>query len=136
MKPPAALFGRFCVFRSTASDAPSFFAPAPLLASPVRITEAEVRATAALARIALSDEEVARLGRELDAILGYMESLASVDVDGVEPMTHAVALECRLREDEPGPELGTEVALAAAPRREGDFFEVPRVIAHDKEGAG
>ena len=73
---------------------------------------------------------------ELDAILGYMESLAAIDVRGVEPMTHAVALACRLRDDVPGAELGAEAALAAAPRRQGEFFEVPRVIAHDKEGGG
>jgi aspartyl-tRNA(Asn)/glutamyl-tRNA(Gln) amidotransferase subunit C len=97
------------------------------------VTEAEVRATAALARLALSDEEVARMGRELQGILAHMASLAAVDVEGVEPMTHAVALGCPLREDTPGPELGSEAALAQAPRRDGDHFEVPRIIAHDKE---
>jgi aspartyl-tRNA(Asn)/glutamyl-tRNA(Gln) amidotransferase subunit C len=99
----------------------------------MKITPEEVAETAALARLALSDVEAARLTRELDAILGYMEKLAKVDVEGVEPMTHAVALDCPLREDAVGPQLGAESALAAAPRREDGFFEVPRVIAHDKE---
>ena len=99
----------------------------------MKITPDKVRATAALARLALTDDETARLARELDAILGYMESLAAVDVTGVEPMTHAVALRCPLRPDEPGPQLGTAQALAMAPRRVGPFFEVPRIIAHDKE---
>ena len=67
------------------------------------------------------------------AILVYMERLAALDVEGVPPMTHAVALDCPLREDAPGEQLGTEAALRGAPRRDGDFFQVPRVIAHDKE---
>ncbi len=99
----------------------------------MKITPDEVRATAALARLALTDEEVARLQRELDVILVYMESLAALDVAGVPPMTHAVALDCPLRDDVPGPELGAEAALAAAPRPDGAFFQVPRIIAHDKE---
>ncbi len=98
------------------------------------ITPEEVRVTAELARLALSDEEVARMTRELGAILGAMERLAAVDVEGVAPMTHAVALDCPEREDVVGPQLGAERALAGAPRRSGQFFEVPRVIAHDKEG--
>jgi aspartyl-tRNA(Asn)/glutamyl-tRNA(Gln) amidotransferase subunit C len=99
----------------------------------MKITPEEVDTTAALARLALTDEERGRLVRELDAILLYMEKLAALDVGGVEPMTHAVALECPLRVDEVGAQLGAEVALAAAPRRQDGFFEVPRIIAHDKE---
>jgi aspartyl-tRNA(Asn)/glutamyl-tRNA(Gln) amidotransferase subunit C len=100
---------------------------------PMKITPKEVRDTAVLARLALDDREVERLTREMDAILGYMESLASVDVSGVEPMTHAVALACPEREDAVGPQLGSAVALAGAPRHEGTFFHVPRIMAHDKE---
>ena len=99
----------------------------------MKITPDEVRQTAALARLALTDEEVLRLQRELDEILAYMESLAALDVEGVPPMTHAVELDCALRADEPGPALGAEAALAGAPRRDGGFFLVPRIIAHDKE---
>jgi aspartyl-tRNA(Asn)/glutamyl-tRNA(Gln) amidotransferase subunit C len=99
----------------------------------MKITRAEVAETAALARLALTDEEMDRLRTELDAILVYMEKLAALDVTGVEPMTHAVALDCPLRADQPGPQLGTDAALGGAPRRQGPFFEVPRIIAHDKE---
>ena len=99
----------------------------------MKITPDEVRATAKLARLALSDEEVGRLTRELDAILVYMEQLATIDVEGVAPMTHAVALDCPRRADEVGCELPVDVALAAAPARNGYFFEVPRIVAHDKD---
>lgn len=101
----------------------------------MKITEQEVRETAALARIALSDAEVAHMQRDLDAILTYMEKLAAIDVSGVEPMTHAVTTTMPLREDEVGPHLGAKEALAGAPRREEDFFAVPRIIVTDK-GAG
>jgi len=94
----------------------------------MKITSEEVRETAALARLELSDEELHRLTRELDAILGYMEQLAGLNVDGVEPTTHAVPLDLPLRADELGPMLDVEQALADAPRRHGELFEVPKII--------
>ena len=99
----------------------------------MKITPDEVRETAELARLALTDEEVERLGRELDSILVFMAKLASVDVEDVPPMTHAVSLDCPLRDDAVGAQLPVDEALADAPAREGDFFQVPRIIAHDKE---
>jgi aspartyl-tRNA(Asn)/glutamyl-tRNA(Gln) amidotransferase subunit C len=93
----------------------------------------DVRETAALARLALDDAEVERLVRELDAILGSMRELAAVEVAGVPPMTHAVALDCPERDDAVGAELSVDQALAAAPAREAGLFRVPRIIAHDKE---
>jgi aspartyl-tRNA(Asn)/glutamyl-tRNA(Gln) amidotransferase subunit C len=94
----------------------------------MKISAEEVRETALLARLELSDEELGRLTRELDAILGYMEQLAGLDVSGVEPTTHAVPLDCPLRADELGPQLDVEQALGDAPRRDGSFFEVPKII--------
>jgi aspartyl-tRNA(Asn)/glutamyl-tRNA(Gln) amidotransferase subunit C len=93
-----------------------------------RISEAEVRETALLARLALSDEEVARMTGELDAILGYMETLARLDVSDVPPTSHAVPMDLRLRADELGPHLSPEEALGDAPRRHDDLFEVPKII--------
>jgi aspartyl-tRNA(Asn)/glutamyl-tRNA(Gln) amidotransferase subunit C len=93
-----------------------------------RISEAEVRETALLARLQLSDEEVARMTGELDAILGYMETLAKLDVSDVPPTAHAVPMELRLRDDELGPQLPADLALADAPRRHEDLFEVPKII--------
>jgi aspartyl-tRNA(Asn)/glutamyl-tRNA(Gln) amidotransferase subunit C len=94
----------------------------------MKITPEEVRATALLARLELSDEELPRLTRELDAILGYMDELARVDVTGVEPTTHAVPLDLPLREDALGPHLDVEAALGDAPRRQDGLFEVPKII--------
>jgi aspartyl-tRNA(Asn)/glutamyl-tRNA(Gln) amidotransferase subunit C len=94
----------------------------------MRITAEEVRTTAELARLALGDEELVRLERELSAILDYMEELGRLDTTGVPPMTHAVPLDAPLREDALGPQLSADEALADAPRREGPFFEVPKII--------
>jgi aspartyl-tRNA(Asn)/glutamyl-tRNA(Gln) amidotransferase subunit C len=94
----------------------------------MKITPDEVRTTALLARLELSDEELAKMAHDLDAILGYMETLASVDVSGVEPTTHAVPLDCPLRADELGPQLELELALADAPRHHDGLFEVPKII--------
>jgi aspartyl-tRNA(Asn)/glutamyl-tRNA(Gln) amidotransferase subunit C len=96
-----------------------------------KISADEVRQTALLARLELSDGEVERLTRELDAILGYMESLSKLDVAGVEPTTHAVPVELPLREDvleALAPQLGVEAALGDAPRQHDGLFEVPKII--------
>ena len=94
----------------------------------MRIRPEDVRETAELARLALDEAELERVAAELDGILGYMDRLAAVDVSGIEPTTHAVPLDCPLRADEPGSQLSIEEALADAPRREGNLFEVPRII--------
>jgi aspartyl-tRNA(Asn)/glutamyl-tRNA(Gln) amidotransferase subunit C len=96
-----------------------------------KITADDVRETALLARLELSDDEVKRLTRELDAILGYMDLLDTLDVSGVEPTTHAVPLDLPLREDaleQLEPHLPVDDALADAPKRHNDLFEVPRII--------
>ncbi len=89
----------------------------------------EVRRIAALARLRLAPEEEVRLAGELSAILDYVRQLEELDVEGVPPMTHALAgEETPLREDRAVPGLGVERALANAPARAGTCFEVPRII--------
>lgn len=93
-----------------------------------RIDPNEVRQLAQLARLALKDDEVSQLTRELDAILGYIATLATVDTTNVEPLTHAVSFVCPLRPDDVGASLDNDAALANAPRRHERFFEVPRIV--------
>jgi aspartyl-tRNA(Asn)/glutamyl-tRNA(Gln) amidotransferase subunit C len=93
-----------------------------------RIGPDEVREIAALARLRLGEEEIARMTQDLDAILGYVAALRELDTGSVEPMTHAVPFDCPLRPDEVAPPLSLEEALANAPRREGSFFQVPRIV--------
>ena len=92
------------------------------------VTRDEVEEIALLARLKLADEEIERLRGELSAILGYVAKLEQLDTTGVEPMTHVAALACPLREDAVAPSLTADEALAAAPARADDFFEVPRII--------
>ena len=87
-----------------------------------------VRHIARLARIAVSDEEVAALAPELSNILGWIEQLQEVDVAGVQPMTAVIPNTLRLRDD-----VVTEGGIQGdvlknAPAAEHGFFAVPRVI--------
>ncbi len=93
------------------------------------LSPAEVRRIAALARLRLSPEEETRLAGELSAILDYVRQLEELDVTGVEPMTHALAVGATpLREDAVLPGLTPDEALANAPARAGTCFQVPRII--------
>ena len=87
-----------------------------------------VKKVASLARIAIGEEEAARLAPELSNILGWIEQLGEVDTTGVEPMTAVIANTLRLRDDvvtDGG--LRTEL-MANAPQAEHGFFTVPKVI--------
>lgn len=99
-----------------------------------RIDIEDVRTTAALARLSLSEEELQRLTGELEAMLDYVAELQALDTTGVEPLTHAVPFDAPLRADEVRPSLELERALAAAPRRHDRFFEVPAIIEAGGKG--
>ena len=96
------------------------------------IDENTVRKVAKLARIALPDERLAPMTRELNTILGWVEQLQEVDVAGVAAMASCVdrALPLRrdvLTDDETGGGRPDEV-VANAPRTEDHFFVVPKVV--------
>ena len=89
------------------------------------ISRDEVLHVARLARLALTDEEVERLGAQLNAILEAVGKVAELDLEGVEPTAHPLDLVNVWAEDEPRPCLTVDEALANAPDREGDSFRVP-----------
>jgi len=91
----------------------------------VAITSDEVLHVARLARLALTEEEVERLGAQLNAILAAVGKVAELDLDGVEPTAHPLELVNVWAEDEPRPSLPVEDALANAPDSEAGFFRVP-----------
>lgn len=91
----------------------------------------EVIAIAHLARLALTEEEIEGLRGELAAILDHVAALAEVDTAGVAPMTHAMPMTLRLRDDVAEAPLPVEVALADAPSVRGGGFEVPAVIRNE-----
>lgn len=89
---------------------------------------ATVRRIAKLARIRLEDDEVPRLAGELNAILGYVEQLGEVDVEGIAPLSGGAQMALRLREDSVTDGAYPDRVLANAPERIGDFFAVPKVV--------
>ena len=89
---------------------------------------ATVRRIASLARIRVEEDEIPRLQSELNSILGWIEQLNEVNVDGVEPLAGGAMMALRLREDAVTDGNYPEKVLANAPDREGDFFTVPKVI--------
>ena len=89
---------------------------------------ATVRRIAKLARIRVDETEVATLQTELNAILGYVEQLNEVDVEGVTPLSGGALMAMRQREDIVTDGGIAEKILANAPDREGPFFAVPKVV--------
>ena len=92
------------------------------------VTNEQVRHIARLARIAMSDEEIERLAPELNNILGWVEQLAEVNTDGVEPLTAVIDQKLRLREDVITDGNIRDQILANAPEAQHGFFAVPKVI--------
>jgi aspartyl-tRNA(Asn)/glutamyl-tRNA(Gln) amidotransferase subunit C len=89
------------------------------------ISRDEVLHVARLARLELSEDELARFAEQLSAILEAVGKVSELDLSGVEPTSHPLELSNVWAEDEPRPSLSADDALANAPDREDDFFRVP-----------
>lgn len=94
----------------------------------VRADAAVVARMAHLARLQLGEAEVVGITRDLDAILGYVETLQSVDTSGVAPMRHAAEHGTPLRVDVAEPGLSASQVLGNAPAAQDGCFAVPRVV--------
>ncbi|HXG42776.1 MAG TPA: Asp-tRNA(Asn)/Glu-tRNA(Gln) amidotransferase subunit GatC [Dehalococcoidia bacterium] len=92
------------------------------------IDRQEVLHMARLARVGLSEEDVARFQEQLSQILDYFQVLQELDTSEVPPTSHVLPLQNVMREDEPGAPMPSEDVLANAPQREGDFFKVRAVL--------
>ena len=88
----------------------------------------DVKYVAELARLELTAEEQALFQGQLEGIVKYVEKIASVNVDGVEPMMHGRRLVNAFREDVVRPSLDKETALANAPKRVDDEFLLPKIV--------
>ncbi len=89
---------------------------------------ATVKRVAHLARIAVTDEEAAKMEGELNAILGFVEQLNEVDVDGVEPMTSVTPMQMKKRQDVVTDGDKAADIVANAPLSDENFFLVPKVV--------
>jgi aspartyl-tRNA(Asn)/glutamyl-tRNA(Gln) amidotransferase subunit C len=89
------------------------------------IDREQVLHVARLARLELTESELEQIAGELSGILEHVDRIAALDLDGVEPTAHVVALENVLRADEPEPCLPRDVALEPAPDPVDGAFRVP-----------
>ena len=100
------------------------------------VTEQDVLRVAELANLELTSEEVPRMQRDLNNILGHVAQLNELDTDGVPAMAQVsemlgLAAEktgANLRQDAVRPSLDRKDVMAQAPETEGRFFKVPKVI--------
>ncbi len=89
---------------------------------------ATVRRIATLARIHVEEADIPRLQAELNGILGWIQQLNEVNVDGIEPLTGAANMALKMREDIVTDGGYPDKILSNAPDRAGDFYAVPKVV--------
>ncbi len=92
------------------------------------LTRQTVEKISLLARLALTDDELDTMTTQLSGVISYIEQLAEVDTDAVEPMAHAIDLANVFAEDQPRESLPRERALANAPSRDEQCYLVPPVL--------
>jgi aspartyl-tRNA(Asn)/glutamyl-tRNA(Gln) amidotransferase subunit C len=103
------------------------------------VSEKDVSYVSDLAHLELTENERARMLRDLNSILGYIERLNELDTTGIEPMAQVAtrhvadqeageAFAYAMRPDELVPCLPHEDAMSNAPQTDGTFFKVPKVI--------
>ena len=92
------------------------------------ISRPEIEKVALLARLQLTEAELATMTEQLGQIVGYVDQLAEVNTDGVEPMAHAIEVTNVFRADAVTPSLTREEALANAPHHDDRGYLVPAVL--------
>jgi len=92
------------------------------------VDAATVKRIGRLARIRIEEGEVEKYQDELNAILGFVEQLGEVNVEGVEPMTSVTPMHLRRREDKVTDGGYPDKIVANAPLTEDNFFMVPKVV--------
>jgi aspartyl-tRNA(Asn)/glutamyl-tRNA(Gln) amidotransferase subunit C len=91
----------------------------------------QVRKVAKLARLELSEPDLARMQQQLSAVLDYIELLNQLNTDGVEPLAHPLPVQNVFRPDEETPSLPPAAALQNAPDRVDNYFGVPAVFSDE-----
>jgi aspartyl-tRNA(Asn)/glutamyl-tRNA(Gln) amidotransferase subunit C len=92
------------------------------------LTRQDVEKVSLLARLRLTAEELERMTEQMGQIVAYVESLAELDTENVEPMAHAVEVFNVFAADELRPSLDRDAALAEAPHHDREFYLVPAVL--------
>ncbi|MBI4595976.1 MAG: Asp-tRNA(Asn)/Glu-tRNA(Gln) amidotransferase subunit GatC [Candidatus Tectomicrobia bacterium] len=94
----------------------------------MKITLQQVDHVARLARLELSDEDRMKFTKQLNDILVYIEKLNELDTSEVEPTSHVLPILNVFRHDQISSSLEIEESLANAPKKEGLFFQIPKII--------
>lgn len=89
----------------------------------------DVRYVANLARLELTDDEIAKFQPQLEKILGHVETLTALDVSGVEATSYSASIFGRMRDDIPHESLPPEAVLQNAPDQAQGQIRVPKVVA-------
>ena len=102
--------------------------PLPTTGHGERISTAEVRHVAKLARLQLEESEISAYKNDLNSILEYVDRLSTLKTDNVEPMHHVLKVKNVWRDDRAGTEKVTREILRNAPQQENDCFKVPKIL--------
>jgi aspartyl-tRNA(Asn)/glutamyl-tRNA(Gln) amidotransferase subunit C len=94
----------------------------------MKISEDEVRYVSELARLEIDNASIANFTDQLGKILEYVETLNSIDTEGVPATFHAISITNAFREDEEHNHLDRETSLANAPETDEGHFVVPKII--------
>ena len=97
------------------------------------LSEHDVRHVAMLARLALTDSEVEAMRDDLNSILGHIDEIQHLDLEGVEPMAHAITVTNVTREDVVVAPLSQDEAISNAPQAENGAFVIPAISAGGDE---
>ncbi len=87
-----------------------------------------VRDVAALAHLKFDESEIESFAGQFSKIVNYIGAIEELNLNGTEPLSHVVESENVFREDEVGSSLTLEEALSNAPKRNENFFKVPKVL--------
>lgn len=109
------------------------FLPAPDIIPRMSLSREEVEHIAVLARLNLSEEELARYRQQLSSILEHFAKLQTLDTEDVPGLSSVLAESLTLRRDRAGQSLPTQELLSNAPDSDKDQFRVPPVLEHDDD---
>jgi aspartyl-tRNA(Asn)/glutamyl-tRNA(Gln) amidotransferase subunit C len=94
----------------------------------MKITDKKIDELAHLARLEFQGDKKVKIKEDLEKILGFCEQLNSVNTDGIEPLIYLSDATNKLREDKVITDITKSEALKNAPKKDSDFFRVPKVI--------
>jgi len=97
------------------------------------LSRAELQKVSQLARLRLGETELDSLAAQLSPVVEYIESLFQIDVDAVEPMVRAAAVHDVFADDIIGPGLDRPMALANAPKQDGECYQVPAMLTRPRD---